>query len=314
MHRRHRTSQSQGSVRSPSPGRTRGVAIAVLTTGIVFSACFHDAMDIPTDPEALNEELIRTVQHGNHRRLRALIEAGADVTRRDLSGWTPLHFAVNRFIHAGYEDLRSLEVLLETPGVDVNSQGNQGATPIQLAAAHGNVEVLELLLRHGADLAYREGDELTALASALRGKKLEMAKHLLRKGVAVDERLPGGGTALYMAIRSRDPGAVSLLLEAGATVDPGPPAAAPIIYAASMRSEEILRLLIDAGADVNAVNPRNGLTPLHRAIESGPGVVKLLLDAGANPRVSDIDGRTPLDVAREIEHREMIALLEAALS
>ncbi|MDP6981107.1 MAG: ankyrin repeat domain-containing protein [Myxococcota bacterium] len=302
-----RTAQARNRVAAAVLGAALSIAIAA-------TGCSLDSANIPSDPVERDIEVVRVAQHGTHGRLRALIEAGGNAAQRDDLGWTPLHYAINRFRNKDYDELRVVEVLLEAPGVDVQARTNSGDSPITLAAEHGNIELLELLLANGADLEYRESDSFTVLTSALRRRQLAMARHLLDKGVDVNEPLKGGGSALFIALRSRDQQAVQMLIDANVDIHGGGKAAAPVIFAAALRDVELMKLLLDAGADVNAVNPTNGLTALHRAVGSGSEMVKLLLDAGARGGVVDKEGHTPLDLANELGDESIIALLGARLT
>ena len=66
---------------------------------------------------------------------------------------------------------------------------------------------------------------------------------------------------------------------------------------------------LEAGANVNDVNEKNGMTALHRAVEAGPEMVRLLLDAGANVHALNRDAETPLARAEMTDNAEMIELL-----
>jgi tankyrase len=102
---------------------------------------------------------------------------------------------------------------------------------------------------------------------------------LLKSGADVHATDKNGVTALHHAVRFRSPAAV--------------------------------RALIENGACVNQACRRSGSTPLHRAVTQtgAPGtagrqaaaieIVKLLLAAGANPKVRNKSGRTPLDYVRD---------------
>ncbi|HKE58895.1 MAG TPA: ankyrin repeat domain-containing protein [Pyrinomonadaceae bacterium] len=60
---------------------------------------------------------------------------------------------------------------------------------------------------------------------------------------------------------------------------------------------EVVRALLEAGADVNATNQNEhwGTTPLHAAAHANQAVIaQLLIDHGANPKAQDMEGRTPL--------------------
>lgn len=74
---------------------------------------------------------------------------------------------------------------------------------------------------------------------------------------------------------------------------------------------ELARLLLSAGADVNA-RDKSGETPLHRAAEEGRAdVVRLLLEAGAESEAADVGGLLAADVAQEHGFSAIVDLLHA---
>jgi ankyrin repeat protein len=74
----------------------------------------------------------------------------------------------------------------------------------------------------------------------------------------------------------------------------------PLHSAAYHGNVEIVKLLIDAGANINAAVTRYGFTPwAHAARKGHVDVIGLLLDAGANREIAVKDGRTPIAVARQ---------------
>ncbi|RIB23243.1 ankyrin repeat-containing domain protein [Gigaspora rosea] len=82
-------------------------------------------------------------------------------------------------------------------------------------------------------------------------------------------------------------------------------------YATRSGKLEICRLLLEHGANVNAVTPELLSTPLHRAaIINNSEIVHLLLSSGANPKLKDSDGHTPLDKARKNGSEDVILILK----
>lgn len=74
-----------------------------------------------------------------------------------------------------------------------------------------------------------------------------------------------------------------------------------LLFASGLGSEACVRLLAEAGADLDHRDNSGGLTALHMAAGYvKPGVAKLLMELGADPEVEDERGRTPLDLAKEI--------------
>ncbi|KAL6963640.1 hypothetical protein U1Q18_034647 [Sarracenia purpurea var. burkii] len=74
-----------------------------------------------------------------------------------------------------------------------------------------------------------------------------------------------------------------------------------LLFVAGLGSEPCVRILAEAGANINHRENSGGLTALHMAAGYvKPGVAKALIELGADPEVEDDRGRTPLDLAREV--------------
>ena len=80
---------------------------------------------------------------------------------------------------------------------------------------------------------------------------------------------------------------------------------------ASLKDQkEVVEMLIAKGADLNAKDKLNGVTPLHLAIDGGHKVVVVkLLSASANVNAKDVEGDTPLDWAGRYGDAEIVDLL-----
>lgn len=84
----------------------------------------------------------------------------------------------------------------------------------------------------------------------------------------------------------------------------------PLHDAAIQGHAEIVTLLIDAGADVNAQDTEDHYTPLHDAARMNhANIVKLLLAAGADRSLKDKYGDTPLDIAQEYDLQDVVDIL-----
>jgi len=116
---------------------------------------------------------------------------------------------------------------------------------------------------------------------------------------------PDGFTALHLAAFFGKTEAARTLIDAGAAVavySRNDILVQPLHSAAAGRHHEVCRLLIAAGADVNATQ-RHGFTPLHAAAQHGDDeLVELLLSAGADPSARRDDGETPADTAEAAGH------------
>jgi ankyrin repeat protein len=163
-------------------------------------------------------------------------------------------------------------------------------SPILQAAYRGQDDVVRSLLA--------ERPELTLFEAAVVGDEPRL-RELLDAGAGVDDWSPDGFTPLQLAAHFGHAGLVSLLAERGADVEAvsrNPMAVRPIHAACSAGRVDAARVLLDAGADVNAAE-HGGYTPLHLALGNGnEELAQLLLERGADPDARLDDGRTPADL------------------
>jgi ankyrin repeat protein len=120
-----------------------------------------------------------------------------------------------------------------------------------------------------------------------------------------------GDTALHMAVTSGNTNMVAVLLDAGADVNAkGDSNVTPLHLAAFSGNAQIAEALLKAHADVNAVGYRHNDTPLHvAALHGHASVVKLLLAHGADASAVDMLHKTPLQLAQENQKTNVIAVL-----
>lgn len=157
------------------------------------------------------------VQHDGPR-IRALIAEGVDPNSPNEAGWRPLHLAIGQL---GVGGLLEIVELLIRHGADVNAwDGNRNETPIFGALDPPELAAARMLLEAGADPNVRRSTHETPLQLAVEQGSLEMAAILLSHGAerTLDE---WGGlrglTPLGMAARNLDVPLVELLLSHGAS-------------------------------------------------------------------------------------------------
>lgn len=113
--------------------------------------------------------------------------------------------------------------------------------------------------------------------------------------IKIDARAPNGDTALMVAAFKKQHETVALLLEKGA--EPNRPGWTALHYAAAAGSAEIVQMLLDKSAYIDAAAP-NGTTPLMMAAGNGKtSVVQLLVAAGADASLKNSLGMTAQDFA-----------------
>ncbi|MCP5095485.1 MAG: hypothetical protein GY943_08030, partial [Chloroflexi bacterium] len=110
-----------------------------------------------------------------------LHEAGADVTITDSSGSSLLHHAANN------NAVEIATILLTLDGIDMEHRRDKWEfTPLLLAAFEGNIEMVDLLVSHGANIEANDKWEDTPLNTAAWNGKLEVVQRLVELGAKTD--------------------------------------------------------------------------------------------------------------------------------
>ncbi len=179
-------------------------------------------------------------------------------------------------------------------GADPNAKDVNQASALMYAALYAGPRMLDLLIRAGADVNYRDGNGLTALAWAVHS--FESAKVLIDAGADVNARSKIGGTPLFPAAAYPGNAAlIRLMLEKGADVKILVFGSTALTMAALTGDADAIALLLKNGADPNAPGP-NGISALHFAMMRGDRrMVQLLLAAGANVNTRTIYGEDVLE-------------------
>ncbi|KFV64185.1 Ankyrin repeat and SOCS box protein 5 [Dryobates pubescens] len=186
--------------------------------------------------------------------LKTLLSQGYNVDTLTIDQVTPLHEACLGD-HVG-----CARILLEA-GANVNATTIDGVTPLFNACSRGSAACAELLLEYGAKAQWetffsmRQPTEVkqTLLCFVLAGHS-ECLEVLISWGIDVDQDLPHLGTPLYVACVSQQIHCIRKLLYAGANVQKGKYLETPLHAAAQHSSTEIVNLLLEFGADINAKN------------------------------------------------------------
>lgn len=158
---------------------------------------------------------------------------------------------------------------------------------------------------------------MTALMQAVKSNNAAQVKKLIDQGVDVSELDASQDAPLIMAAYKGYSEIVRLLLEAGAdvtAVDPGMKATA--LHAASYAGHaDAARLLIAHHIDINKQGPYNGYTALHDAIwQNNVETADVLIAAGADLSLKSHEGQTPLEFARANHRAQIVALIERRLA
>lgn len=176
-----------------------------------------------------------------------MLAQGVDIESRDPNGRSALLLAT-------HHDAVDVARMLIEADADVNAMDDINDSPYLYAGAEGRLKILRMTLERGADLASVNRYGGTALIPAAHHGHIEIVRELLKTRIDIDHINYLGWTALLEAIILGDGGPTYI---------------------------EIVRLLIEAGADVNIADKDN-VSPLAHAISSDyTEIVAMLHGAGA---------------------------------
>ena len=277
------------------------------TPGFFQSAGVSDVircLQAGADPNARSEygatPLHTAAMFGTVEVVGALLEVGADPNARSEDGTTPLLLAAMRN-----------PALMDALEADVSDEGLFGF-PMRRLAVSETADVVTALLAAGVDPNTRGPDGATPLHMAAAVRNADAVTALLEAGADPNTRSPRGTTPLHMVAKMWYPtqqgGAaevIAVLIEAGADLEAREDSLGtgqtPLHSAAGFGTAETVTALLEAGANPTARND-NGQTPLHVAAEFGTAeTVTALLESGVDPNVRNNDGELPVDHAEDNE-------------
>ncbi|XP_049649172.1 B-cell lymphoma 3 protein [Accipiter gentilis] len=238
----------------------------------------------------------------------------AAATGQDEDGDTALHIAVAQ---GALGAARRLVGLFLQGGRELDVYNRLRQTPLHLAVITGQPGLVRLLVAHGASPMALDRLGRTAAHLACESRSPRCLRELLRPGPRggpdLQARNYEGLTPLHVAVSSGARENVLLLLEHGADVDAVDikSGRSPLLHAVESNSLEMAELLIQRGASVNAQSYA-GCTALHAAAGRGLlGVLRLLLRSGADCALKNYHNDTPLAVASS---RQVIDILRGKAS
>lgn len=260
---------------------------------------------------------------GNTELMKELIDLGADVTAvakatpeylgkikksvedgtfqgddPHVEGLTALHVAAQ----AGY--LSTVEALLEQK-VAVNVKDAEGRTPLSLAIKNNHADVATLLVQNGADpstlLKDENGVDHNLLFDAVMVENVDFAGALIENGADIYYKDEKSVTTLLQACHRGLSEITKLLLDkhkangkSGFVNDASDEGICPLIAAASEGHLEVVKLLIEAKADLDAKDKDETTALMAAAARGHAGIVKELVAAGAKINEQNRDGHTAL--------------------
>ena len=223
------------------------------------------------------------------------LKNGANINKPDKSGRTALEQAILA------DDIEGVNFCIAH-----NADVNLNNTPMFFAAdCSRKPEIIELLVKNGADIEANCKDEMTPLMSAVLGfhkDNYAVVKKMIELGANVNAKDDKGFSVLFTSLAAVDKDnqeKIKLLIQSGADVNAIDDNNETPLFWANWCDADVIKAFIDAGADVNAKN-NQGRTPLFYAAQccKNPDTIKTLIELGADINICDDCGKTALDYAQ----------------
>jgi ankyrin repeat protein len=249
-----------------------------------------------------DKDLLEAVRSGNTTEIVRLLKDGANVNAKDIHSVTPLHIASAR------GDCNTMELLIKN-GAQVGTKDDSNDTSLHDAAMNGKIEAAKLLIEKGADVNSKNIIGKTPIYSAAESGNLNLVKFLANKGAKIPTT---GFTPLHSAVEgyyhsqkveAQFKEMIDYFLSQGVDINAKgnsgySGADVTVLHSAAVNADkEIIELLIEKGAQVDA-RAKTGRTPLFIAAMAGnKGAAEALLTKGANVNARDDSNDTPLHSA-----------------
>lgn len=267
------------------------------------------------------------ISKGSKPVVKLLLDHGADVTLSTSEGETPIHHAlvvknaeVLKLLVSGNPQVLNhpsvtkieppivtacklqsphlVKYLLESKA-NPNLANLDGMTPLAVASSLDNLEIMELLVSHGADMAMDIPPRGTALHVAATEGKVNATRKLLKMGMHPDTVESEGTTPLRRAVECQKTEVATLLLKAGANITAECPGdELPLLHKAAKRNDvKMVQILIDHGADPFLRAKKGGTALLIAAVNNSVDVIDILSTKPGLINIPNRVGVTPLIAA-----------------
>jgi uncharacterized protein len=307
-----------------------------IVTGIALTAMLSIGLG------AQSSQVANAAMNGDRETVRALIKKGLDVNEAQGDGTTALHWAAMKgdaelaqmLLVAGANHRATTRIgaytalylaargghagvvaALLAAGADPKAETTNGTTPLMIGAASGDTKTITALVENGSDInAKDKAKGETALMFAAAFNRPDAVKLLLAKGA--DHKATTKVVDLFALTApeeeqmGRNRGAQPARADiAGATrgyryneLISSQGGMAALHFAARQGYDEVVKALVDGGADINQLNAGDKTSPLLIAIINGHfDLAKWMIEKGANPTVSAFNGVTPLYAVLNIQ-------------
>jgi ankyrin repeat protein len=256
-------------------------------------------------------DFVLAARKGELARLEAFLKSGGDVNAQDEKGRTALMAACET-------GRTNIVKMLLASGANPNLQNNDGDTALNEATTTsevgptdtagsrgGNIVIVKLLLASGADARTATGDFPPLICAASYGNNA-IVKLLLKEGANINAKNWTGMSALARSIYDGRYETTKILLAHGADIESRDDSGNTPLILAAPRGLQVLRNLLDRGANANATNNNLETALIHSYSRES---VLVLLDHRAEPDAKDKRGMTALMHAAWWRNLEKVRVL-----
>ncbi|ANB50636.1 hypothetical protein [Powai lake megavirus] len=239
-----------------------------------ISGLKHGEIDVNSKDENGNYLIFFAIIMNKQNILKTLIEYGSRLDVFDPEGYSVMYYPIK----FGYHEI--MDILLKSDqkimGVSlVNLKDLKGTVPLSYAIKYKNIEAIKILLEKGADVNYKNSDNMNALHLAVLKKDITITKLIINHIKNINSRTIQGSSALH--------------------------------FACSFQIFEIVKILLENGADQNIIELEYDFQPIfYSVIQNDVEISKILIDYGADPNYQDYLGNTIIHYCIMDDHIEIL--------
>lgn len=253
-----------------------------------------------------NTPLHMAAEYRKTAAVKILLKHGADPSKKS-NGMSPIFIAIQNDSH----DI--VELFLQH-NVNPNTNCYKEIAPLHVAAALNQLTIAETLLKYGAYINKTTTDMngLAPLHVAVNNANLDFVLFLLKQGANPNQTSENSGqTPLYLAAINAQENIAQALIKLGASVSQGDyDQILPIHCAVAANSLNLIKLLLNQNPSHINARMSSGFTPLFLAARVGNvESLQFLLSQGADPAITSHNGVTPLQIAKENNHKTVVDFL-----
>ena len=235
--------------------------------------------DVNTKTSAVQQTVLHlAASRGLLEYARVVLENGAHINNRDRDGATPFMTA------ATYGKLPLVNYLAQS-GADINVPTNRGLTPLSVAVQNGNGAVVQELLKLGSDTDICDVQGNNALIHSVVGGQSDITQMLINAGTNVNQQNYANEAAINLSAMYGNTTMTNILINGGCDVNIVSNKGTPVYLAVERQQLNVLKLLINTGADCAKSSITNQKLPITEALRQytpNYDVIMALLQAGVD--------------------------------